>query len=94
MAHFVLICTDKPGALDLRMATREAHLAYARASGCVKAGGPFLDPDGQPIGSMLIIETEDLAQAQDFAAHDPYALAGLFAAVEVRPWRLVLGGFQ
>ena len=43
MAHFVLICQDKPASLDLRMATRDAHLAYAKASGCVRAGGPFLD---------------------------------------------------
>ena len=87
MAHFVLICQDKPASLDLRMATREAHLAYAKASGCVRAGGPFLDADGQPIGSMLIIETESLSEAHS------YALAGLFASVDVRPWRLALGGF-
>jgi len=93
MAHFVLICQDKPSSLELRMATREAHLAYARASGCVRAGGPFLDADGQPIGSMLIIETEGPSEAHSFASHDPYALAGLFASVEVRPWRLALGGF-
>jgi uncharacterized protein YciI len=93
MAHFVLICHDKPASLDLRMATREAHLAYARSSGCVRAGGPFLDPDGQPIGSMLIIETDSLSEAHSFASHDPYALAGLFQSVDLRPWRLALGGF-
>eukprot|EP01040_Poterioochromonas_malhamensis_P025600 gene25600-biopygen10080 len=75
------------------MATREAQLAYARASGGVRAGGPFLDADGQPIGSMLIIETEGPSEAHSFASHDPYVLAGLFASVEVRPWRLALGGF-
>ena len=42
---------------------------------------------------MLIIETESLSEAHSFAAHDPYALAGLFASVDVRPWRLALGGF-
>ena len=25
---FVLVCTDKPGSLDLRLATRPQHLAY------------------------------------------------------------------
>ena len=29
VALFVLVCIDKPNALDLRMATREAHFAYA-----------------------------------------------------------------
>ena len=32
MATFILICRDKPGALDLRMATREAHLAWVGAN--------------------------------------------------------------
>ena len=92
MALFVLICLDKPGALATRLATREAHLAYARDAGCVRAGGAFLDPDGHPEGSMIIVERDDLEAARAFAANDPYALAGVFASVEVKPWRLALGG--
>jgi uncharacterized protein YciI len=40
---------------------------------------------------MLVIEAEDLAAAQAFAAADPYAKAGLFERVDVRAFRVTLG---
>lgn len=90
---FLILCTDKAGARELRAATRPAHLAFLEERGArVKLAGPWLDPaDGGPLGSMLVIEAEDLAAAEAFAAADPYAGAGLFAMVEVRPWRRVFG---
>ena len=47
MPHFVLTATDKPNALELRMATRQAHLDYVRGSDLVKLGGPLLDAAGE-----------------------------------------------
>jgi hypothetical protein len=91
MALFALVCIDKPGALELRMRTREAHFAYLRERGGVRLGGPFLDASGHMAGSLMIIEAEDQAAAESFAAGDPYAKAGLFERVEVRPWRVTLG---
>lgn len=91
MPHFLLVATDKPNALDLRMATRQAHLDYVRGSSLVKIGGPLLDAAGGMAGSMLVLEAEDLAAAQAFAAADPYAVAGLFEKVELRPFKLTLG---
>ena len=86
MAHFVLICIDKPDSLALRMATREAHFAYGRArQGVVRLGGPFLNDAGEMAGSMIIIEATDLAAAEAFSEADPYKLAGLFERVEIRP---------
>lgn len=95
MALFLILCTDKPDARALRAATRPDHLAYLEEGGVqVKLGGPWLDEgDGGPLGSMLVVEAADIAAARAFAAADPYARAGLFASVEVRPWRLVVGGF-
>lgn len=91
MPHFLLLATDKPNALELRMATRQAHLDYVRGSSLVKIGGPVLDAAGEMAGSMLVLEAEDLAAAQAFAAADPYAVAGLFETVELRPFKLTLG---
>jgi len=91
MPLFVLTCIDKPGALSARMAAREAHLAYVRGSGAGKLGGPFLDERGEMVGSMLIIEAEDLAAARAFADADPYLVAGVFQSVDVRPFRVTLG---
>ena len=92
MALFVMICLDKPNSLDLRMATRPAHLAYAGAhSGKVKLGGPILDAKGDMAGSLLIFDTEDAAEVQAFTDADPYALAGLFGKVEILPFKATLG---
>ena len=91
MPHFVLTATDKPNALELRLATRQAHLDYVRGSDLVKLGGPLLDAAGEMSGSMLVLEAADLAAAEAFAAADPYAVAGLFEKVELRPFKLTLG---
>ena len=93
MALFVLTCIDKPDSLAVRMAAREDHLAYVRArAGVVKLGGPFLDEAGGMAGSMIIIEAADQAAAEAFAAEDPYGLAGLFESVDIRPFRITIGG--
>ncbi|MEM1344043.1 MAG: YciI family protein [Pseudomonadota bacterium] len=90
---YAIICRDKPGALDTRKANREAHLAHIHASkGAIVQAGPFLDSGGQMCGSLLIFEGEDQAEAEAWAADDPYAKAGLFESVEIRPWNRVLGG--
>jgi uncharacterized protein YciI len=91
MPLFVLTCIDKPNALETRMAAREAHLAYVRGNPQVKLGGPFLDAADAMAGSMLIIEADDLAAARAFSAADPYAVAGLFQTVDIRPFKVTLG---
>lgn len=86
-----LICTDKPGHLEVRKANREAHLAYIAATGVVEMAGPFLDEAGGMCGSLVVLEVPDMDAARAWAAADPYALAGLFAAVEIREWKKVIG---
>ena len=85
---FAVIATDKPDALNLRMATREAHFAYARETNAIKLGGPFLDAKGEMAGSLIIFEAADIEAARAWHANDPYVKAGLFAHSEVRPWKL------
>ncbi len=93
MTLFIISWLDKPGALDIRLATREAHLAYvADHPGVVRLGGPYLSEDGAMAGSMLIVEAEDLAAAHAFHDADPYKAAGLFETSTVRPWRVTVGG--
>ncbi len=93
MPLFALICTDNPDSLELRVQTRPAHLEYLGATDAVRLGGPTLDAAGKPSGSILVIEAEDLAAAQVFANGDPYALAGLFAKVEIRPFNRTVGSW-
>ncbi len=88
---FAVICTDKPGSLDLRLATRPQHLAYLQTyPGRVSLGGPMLDGDGRPCGSLLLVEAEDRAAAEGFAVSDPYSKVGLFESVVIRPFRTVV----
>jgi uncharacterized protein YciI len=88
---FALLCTDKPNSLDLRMQVRPEHLKYLESLGSsLKAAGPFTSDEGSPIGSLVIIEAVDRAAAQVMAANDPYAKAGLFAAVEIKPWKWLI----
>ncbi len=86
---FALICKDKPGSLQVRLDTRPTHVAYLEGLNGDKKlafAGPFLDGDGKPNGSLVVVEAQDLAAAQALAAGDPYAKAGLFESVEIRPW--------
>lgn len=87
---YALTCIDKPGALQIRLDTRAAHLDFLHGSGKVTLAGPFID-NGQPVGSLVVIEAEGMAEAQAFADADPYARAGLFASVTIREWRKVIG---
>jgi len=86
---FILHCTDKPGALQTRLDTRPAHVAYLtklNEQGTLKFAGPYLGADGKPMGSLVAIEAADADAARAIANADPYAEAGLFATVEMRPW--------
>ena len=88
---YAIICLDKPRALEVRKANREAHLAHiGGAGGAIVQAGPFLDNEGEMCGSLLIYEG-DLAGAEAWAAADPYAAVGLFQSVEVRAWKRVVG---
>lgn len=90
---FALICTDKPDHLAVRTETRPDHLAYLKdlnSHGTLKFAGPFVGDDGKPNGTLAVIEVEDRAAAEAVAASDPYAGAGLFAHVAIRPWNWVV----
>ncbi len=88
--HYALICLDKPNALQTRVENRAAHLAYIEVTGIVEMAGPFLEA-GQMCGSLLVLETDSLKAAQDWAAGDPYGKAGLFESVTVTEWKKVIG---
>lgn len=89
--HFAIVCLDKPGQAQLRAEHRPAHLEYLKANERrILIVGPLLDEAGKaPLGSLLILDFDDLAAAQAFADDDPYRRAGLFESVTIRPWRQV-----
>ncbi len=88
---FALVCIDKPGAREIRAANRPTHLEHLDGSGVVAFAGPFLDAEGNPTGSLIVLDVADMAAAEAWAAADPYAKAGLFESVTIRAWKKVRG---
>jgi uncharacterized protein YciI len=87
---FAITNIDKPDSSALRAATRETHLGYLDSIvSQLLLAGPLLNAENQPIGSLLVVEAENEAAAAAFAEADPYARAGLFASMTIRPYRLV-----
>ncbi len=86
-----LIAKDKSGAQAIRAENRPAHIAYLKSTDLVAQAGPFLDNDGDMIGSLIILDVPDMATAQVWVENDPYAKAGLFGSVELIHWNRVIG---
>ena len=96
---YAILGRDAPDALAQRLAARSAHLerlnALVDAGRLVLAGPlPAIDsPDPGPAGfqgSLMVVEFPSLEHAQQWAEADPYVAAGVFATVEVYPFRQVL----
>lgn len=96
---YVIEGTDVPDSLPERLAARPAHLARLDAlkqEGRLLLAGPFpaidaVDPGEAGFsGSLIVAEFADLAAAKAWAAADPYVDAGVYARVDVRPFRKVL----
>lgn len=79
---FAVTCTDRLGALDVRLENRAAHLEWAEAEdGPVKMAGPLIGPNGDPVGSLLVVEADDAEHLHEIMKQDPYAQAELFEEV-------------
>lgn len=90
--QFAIQCLDKPGHAETRSNNRPAHVEHLKAhNDQLLLAGPLLSDDGSAmIGSLLVVEMPDRAAVDRFLAADPYAKAGLFQSVTVRPFRKVL----
>lgn len=88
---YVVLCTDKPNSLEVRLKLRPDHVSYLTSlQHRMKTAGPFLDKAGDPCGSLVVLEADSMAEAEAMAAKDPYAQAGLFASVDIKPWKWTL----
>lgn len=90
--NFALTCIDKAGHGHVRTENRPAHLDYLKGQvDRLLIAGPLLADDGESVlGSLLVIEAADRAEAEAFAAGDPYAKAGLFDSVTIKAFKKVL----
>lgn len=90
---------DVPDSLERRSGARPAHLARLEAlqsEGRLLLAGPLpaLDTDDPGpagfTGSLVVAKFETLADAEAWAAADPYMEAGAYDSVDVRPFKPVL----
>jgi len=86
--QFLIHAYDHDDALNIRLANREAHIAWLKAAGPrVLAAGPWMNEAGDMAGSLLIVEMENKDKLNDWLATDPYTKAGLFSKVETAPYK-------
>lgn len=99
MMYYAILAEDRPDSLAARLAARAAHrerLSLLQAEGRLLLAGPFpaIDsPDPGPAGfsgSLIVARFPSLAAAQSWADADPYASAGVYASVTVKPFLKVL----
>ena len=96
---YLIVGEDTPNSLEKRLAVRPEHLARLQAlqaEGRLVLAGPFPavdSPDPGPAGftgSTIVAEFASLEDAKAWAAADPYAAAGVYSNVNVRPFKKVL----
>ena len=89
---YTIHCVDKPGRGEARKTNRTAHLGYISTYGDkVVQAGPLLSEDGESmIGSLLIMDFENRAEAEEFVSGDPYNMAGLFETVTIARWKIAI----
>lgn len=95
---YAIIGDDAPGTLDKRLAARPAHLERLKElqdAGRLMLAGPcpaIDSPDPGPAGfagSLIVAEFDSIAEAQAWAAADPYTTGGVFARTRVLPFKKV-----
>ncbi|GAB6197222.1 YciI family protein [Lysobacter xanthus] len=96
---YVIDARDGADVLQRRLEARPRHLERLHAlrdAGRLLLAGPCPAIDAEDpgpagfTGSVVIAEFDSLEAARAWAAADPYVEAGVYATVDVRPFRRVL----
>lgn len=96
---YAIISEDITNSLEKRKGARPAHLERIQAlvdEGRVIVAGPHPAIDTEDpgeagfTGSLVVADFSSLEEAQAWADADPYAAAGVYANVTVKPFKKVL----
>lgn len=96
---FAILGTDVADSLDKRKVARPAHIARLQAlldEGRLFVAGAFPaieSEDPGPAGfsgSLILAEFPSLVEARAWADADPYVAAGVYADVQIKPFRKAL----
>jgi len=87
--QYALIAYDKPNALQRRLDVRPDHLKHLESLGDrLVLAGPFLDEQGNMVGSIVVVEADSLAEAEAALREDPFVLNGVFDSMTIKPFRI------
>ncbi len=86
--QFIVHCDDVADSAALRAPLRQAHRDYLEArAGMVIARGPLMTDDGETIvGSALLLDVADRAEAEAIWADEPFNRGGVYGHVTVERW--------
>ena len=95
---YAILAQDHPGSLPARIEVRPDHLARLQAlqdAGRLVLAGPLPAVDSPDpgeagfTGSVIVAEFDSLEDARAWAEADPYHAAGVYAQIDVRPFKQV-----
>ncbi|MCU7877042.1 MAG: YciI family protein [Candidatus Thiodiazotropha sp. (ex Lucinoma borealis)] len=97
--YYAIIAEDREDSLEQRIKVRQDHLSRLQAlqnEGRLLLAGPHpaIDADDPGpagfSGSLIVAEFDNLESAKLWADDDPYIKAGVYARVNVKPFKKVL----
>ena len=97
--YYTIYATDTENSLPARLEARPAHVERLKAlveEGRLLVAGPSPAVDSEDpgaagfTGSVIIASFDTLEDARAWAAADPYVQAGVYANVEIKPFKKVL----
>ena len=89
--QFALVAHDRSNAVARRQQIRPQHLKYLDSLGDrLLLAGPFLNDNGEGIGTIAIIEAGSLEEARAMFNRDPFVVEGLFDQVTIKPWKVTI----
>jgi len=94
MSLFTIYAIDVPDSGPLRAVHGEQHrdrLRNATDPVRVVIAGPLRNDDGDPIGSLLIVEAESAEIVRQFVEADPYRINSIYDTVDIRPFAVSIG---
>jgi uncharacterized protein len=92
MKLFSIIAEDGADSVTTRATHLDAHLKHVEAHLTRYAvAGPLRDANGAITGSLLIVKAASIADARAFLEMDPYFIANVWRAIDIRAFNAVAG---